>query len=112
MYREMKPELWGSHAWIFLHAVTMHYPNNPTPQDRQNMRNFFNSVQYILPCDICSQNLQRHMSRYPLTNNVLASKDSLINWLIDIHNEVNKQNHKSVYSYNKAMQKLKTSLKN
>ena len=107
----MKPELWGPHAWLFLHAVAMHYPKHPTEQDKQNIKNFFNSLQYILPCDICSRNLQKHLSRYPLTDNILTSKESLNNWLIYIHNEVNIQNHRPTYSYKKATRYLQKALR-
>ena len=35
-----------------------------------------------------------HIKKIPLTNEILSSKENLINWLILIHNEVNKINKK------------------
>ncbi|QKF94765.1 ERV/ALR sulfhydryl oxidase [Fadolivirus algeromassiliense] len=102
----MRPEVWGPHAWIFLHSITMNYPDKPSNQDKKEMKDFFSSLKYVLPCDKCSKNLQKHMIKYPLTDNVLSSRDSLIRWLIDIHNEVNRDNNKPIYSYSTAKNKL------
>ena len=88
----MKPKIWGPHAWIFLHSVTMNYPDNPTHQDKKEMKDFFNSLRYVLPCEKCSKNLQFNMMKYPLTDNMLSSRDSLVRWLIEIHNMVNLDN--------------------
>lgn len=104
----MKPEVWGPHAWIFLHSVTMNYPKDPTQQDKKEMRDFFNSLRYVLPCEKCAKSLQKHMMKCPLTDNILNSRDSLVKWLIDIHNIVNKENDKAVLSYQTAIQKIET----
>ena len=38
----MNPEVWGPHAWFFLHTVTMNYPNKPTIKDKEDNKNFVN----------------------------------------------------------------------
>ena len=91
----MKPEVWGPHAWIFLHSITLEYPNNPTNEDKLNIKNFFNSVGLVLPCQKCRLNFNSHLKKYPLTDKVLESKSSLVKWMIDIHNCVNVMNNKS-----------------
>ena len=37
----MDPEIWGPSTWIFLHTITLNYPNNPTIYDKQNYKNFY-----------------------------------------------------------------------
>ena len=32
----MEPEIWGPHAWQFLHSITLSYPDNPTFEDKNN----------------------------------------------------------------------------
>ena len=44
----MDPEIWGPSAWIFLHTITLNYPNNPTIYDKQNYKNFL--LIYIIFC--------------------------------------------------------------
>ncbi|ARF09817.1 disulfide thiol oxidoreductase, Erv1 / Alr family [Indivirus ILV1] len=85
----MKPDIWGPHAWIFLHSVTMDYPHNPTEKDKENMINFIFYLGKVLPCEKCRRNFQMHLEKNPLNSKALSSKDSLVKWMIDIHNCVN-----------------------
>lgn len=94
----MEPTIWGPHAWIFLHSITLGYPEYPTDRDKQNFKNFFENLGYILPCDKCRFNYVEHMKKYNL-DNALGSRDELIKWLVNIHNEVNNLNNKSSMSY-------------
>ena len=86
----MNPKFWGPHAWIFLHSITMNYPINPSENDKGIYKNFFHSLQFILPCQKCAYNYKRHLDEYPI-DQALDSRESLIQWLINIHNEVNKE---------------------
>jgi len=99
----MDPKIWGPHAWFFLHAVTLAYPNNPTYEEKENMLNFFNNLGNILPCDKCKIHFYTNIKKYKLTDDILSSKKSLVKWLIDIHNEVNKMTNKKVVSYDDAI---------
>ena len=102
----MNPEVWGPPAWTFLHSVTLAYPDNPSDIDKSNYENFFNTLQPILPCAKCSQNYMKHLQEDPITNN-LDSKKSLVNWLINVHNKVNKSNNKRELTYNEVMNHYK-----
>ena len=82
----MEPNIWGPHAWIFLHTTTFNYPKNPTQQNKKNMINFFESVSHILPCKICQTHFKKKLKQYPLTPNILKNRDGLVRWLIKIHN--------------------------
>lgn len=99
----MKPEIWGPHAWIFLHSITLAYPEIPTQQDKINMRNFINSLGEVLPCNKCKINFKSHLKTNPLTDKILSSRNSLIKWMIDIHNSVNKSNFKETLSYENSL---------
>ena len=46
----MDPNIWGPHAWMFLHSITLTYPEKPTNLDKTNFEMFFNSLQPVLPC--------------------------------------------------------------
>lgn len=99
----MDPTIWGPHAWTFMHCVTLSYPMEPTPEDKEYMRNFFGSLPGILPCYKCRMNFKTHISKIPLTDEVLSSKEKLVKWLIDIHNVVNQMNGKKIMSYEEAI---------
>jgi hypothetical protein len=103
----MDPNIWGPHAWMFLHTITLNYPKTPTEQDKQNYKNFFNNLLYVLPCANCAHNYQLHLKKYPI-HNFLNTRNHLIKWLIKIHNEVNTILNKPQFSYSEFKKKYKS----
>lgn len=101
----MKPEVWGPHAWIFLHSVTFDYPDDPSESIKEQYKSFFESLQIVLPCDMCRNHFKENLKKFPLTKNVLKSRKNLIEWLIDIHNNVNQSNNKPKLQYQDVVKK-------
>ena len=97
----MESEIWGPHAWQFLHSITLSYPDNPTDQDKYNHAQFFNNLKDILPCQKCRDHLSQNLQTLPIEN-YLNDKDSLFRWLVDVHNSVNVSNGKKEYSYDEV----------
>lgn len=102
----MLPEIWGQYAWNFIHLVTLDYPDNPTDIDKQNYYEFFNTLQNVLPCAKCRNNLSHHLKKYPLTDQVLSSRSNLVKWAIDLHNVVNYYTGKPMLNYIEAMNEI------
>lgn len=98
------PEVWGPGAWLFLHTITLNYPIYPTQKDKENYKKFFTSLKNVIPCKNCAKHYSENLDTYPIGNS-LNSKQDLVNWLIDIHNEVNVKNDKRKYSYNEVINK-------
>ena len=48
----------------------------------------------------------KHLQEDPISNH-LDSKKSLVNWLINVHNKVNKSNNKRQLTYNEVMNHYK-----
>lgn len=102
----MQPNIWGKYGWNFIHLVALDYPINPTSEDMDNYRNFFYSLQYVLPCQKCRLNFVNHVSKYPLTNKILSNRESLLQWTIDLHNIVNYNTGKQMLTYDEALKKI------
>tara|TARA_B100000941_G_C28472130_1_gene537019 strand:- start:195 stop:602 length:408 start_codon:yes stop_codon:yes gene_type:complete len=102
----MNPKFWGPHAWIFLHSITMNYPKEPTEKDKLIYVNFFKELQNILPCEKCAYNYKRHLEDYPIEE-ALGSREAMIQWLINIHNEVNKELDKPIYTYDQVIEEYR-----
>lgn len=98
------PKIWGPSSWNFMHYITIGYPERPNDEIKKNTYNFFMSLKYLLPCEKCRYNFNRHLEKYPLTNDILSSKDKLIDWLIQIHNEVNISTGKPAMARNQIME--------
>jgi len=99
----MEPDIWGPSAWIFLHSITLNYPDNPTNLDKIQYRNFFNSLNNVLPCLICKKNFTKHTNELPIEH-YLESKKTLSKWLVNIHNKVNIQHNKRTLTYKKFLE--------
>lgn len=99
----ISPEIWGSHGWKFMHYISFTYPINPTQEDKINYKKYFTSVGDVLPCQKCRTNFKNHLSKFPLNDNVLSTNSTLVAWLINIHNEVNKINGKKEYTLDEIL---------
>lgn len=102
----MLPEIWGPSAWKIMHAISFDYPINPTVLDKMNYYNFYNNLQYVLPCGKCRNNLADHYKNFPITQEVLSSRENLIYYVIDLHNIVNYYTNKPILTYDEALSEL------
>ena len=84
------PKIWGKPGWKFISSIVLSYPENPTDDYIDGYYSFFNNLQFVLPCEKCRYNYGKHLSKYPLTYNILYNRQSLIKWYINIRNESNK----------------------
>ena len=107
----MHPELWGPGAWKFLHSITFNYPKAPTSRDKEYHANFFNSLQNVIPCEKCAYHYYEHIKDDPIEP-ALESRDTLVRWLIKIHNKVNEDLGKPQYTYEQVIEEYKYKMMN
>ena len=87
----MLTTVWGPGMWHFLHTMSFNYPVHPTPQDRARYQRFLLSLQYILPCGKCRENLRKTMrTTLPLRPCHLVSRESLSRYVYILHETVNR----------------------
>lgn len=91
------PELWGPFFWHTIHIVALGYPKDPTYSDKKAAKEFFESLQHLIPCSICRNHYTKHIQSTPITPS-LDTREHLIQWTIDIHNEVNKMLKKPTWT--------------
>jgi len=102
----MNPKFWGPHAWIFLHSITFNYPKEPTENDKKIYVSFFKDLGNIIPCEKCAYHYRRHLEEYPIEE-ALETRETMVQWLISIHNEVNKELGKPLYTYDQVIEEYK-----
>jgi hypothetical protein len=88
----ISPTYWGPSAWKFLECVVLAYPDIPTEQNKNEIKEFFLSLRNALPCEMCREHYKTNLEKYKLNDNVLSSREKLLEWLVSIHNEVRKSN--------------------
>ena len=94
----MNQNIWGPHLWFSLHTISFNYPLKPTNEDKTNYKNFFNNLQNIIPCSVCKKNYKRHITEHPIED-FLGNRQTLVYWVIDIHNMDNAEIGKKILSY-------------
>lgn len=87
------PKIWGPHAWVFLHSMTFNYPIEPTDDEKNNYRVYFETLADTLPCEECRSSYSKFIKKGEtiLDDNALKNRSSLTKWLYYIHEAVNKK---------------------
>ena len=102
MRQNFDPTIWGPKAWFFLETITMAYPISPSEEEIKNTKLFFYTLQFVIPCEKCRNNYNKHLEIYPLSDEVLSSRDNLFKWIINMHNSVDinkKKSYEDTYKY-------------
>ena len=96
----MMTSIWGPPLWHSLHTISFNYPIKPTKEQKNQYFNFYNSLQGILPCKFCRENLIKNMKVLPLNKSIFKNRETLSIYIYDLHELVNKMlDKKSGLSY-------------
>lgn len=87
-------KIWGQCAWEFFHSVTFGYPLEPTIEEKQQYKNFFISIGYVLPCKYCRDSYTEFImsdENVILKDSDLENRETLTKWAYRLHERVNKK---------------------
>jgi len=87
-------KIWGPCAWEFFHCATFGYPLEPTEEQKQQYKNFFIVIGFVLPCKYCRDSYTEFINSDPdciLKDSDLENRDALTRWAFRLHNRVNKK---------------------
>jgi hypothetical protein len=93
----LPPAAWGPFFWHTIHITALGYPKNPTYTDKKSAKEFYESLQQLIPCPVCRTHYKKHLADVPITPH-LDSRTDLFKWTIDIHNRVNKDLGKPLFT--------------
>ena len=62
----MNVNKWGNPGWEFLHTITFNYPLNPTSEDKDRYRQYFELVGKMLPCKYCRDSYNIYIKYLPI----------------------------------------------
>jgi len=101
----MQSSKWGSHMWFYLHTVSFNYPEtNPTTEQKKNIYNLFDNLQYTLPCKYCRDSYKIFFKYFDI-NQYLNDRMGLTFYTYILHNLVNMKLNKSKISFIDAVNK-------
>ena len=97
------PNIWGPPLWFTLHNMASKYPINASHLYRTSMKDFINSLPYILPCETCKVHANICIEQYKTKlDNICKGRHELFKFFVDFHNSVNKRSNKTEMSYEDA----------
>jgi cytochrome b involved in lipid metabolism len=81
-------EIVGRRTWFFLHSVAAKYPDNPSENDKESIRNLVAALGQHYPCKLCRKHLKQQLRELrPIAVN---TRQELTVWFCELHNMVNK----------------------
>jgi hypothetical protein len=87
-----------------MHSIAAFCPLLPNEEERKHYKTFFECLQHVLPCKACSESYKKNLKVLPLTDEILKKRETILDWTIDIHNLVNEELNKKVYTKEEALQ--------
>jgi hypothetical protein len=103
MKLKMPPEVWGPLFWHTIHIVALGYPENPSYAHKKAAKEFFDSLAFLIPCDVCRKHYVQNTAIKPVTQ-YLDRRQDLLKWTIDLHNTVNASLQKPIFSEAEVIQ--------
>ena len=97
----MKKSIWGPCIWKLLHCFTIKIKDEYFVQEKNNIINTITNICANLPCPLCSTHAMQILKKYNFKN--ISTKENLIKIIFILHNEVNKNLKKTLFSYNKLI---------
>ena len=96
----MKPQQWGSSIWYLIHSIAYSIKDDDFfIRNKNSYLKFYNSLQRIIPCPICRRHFQSMMKNNDI--NDCQTKNSMIDWTISKHNNVNQKLRKQIINREK-----------
>lgn len=98
------PTVWGKHLWYYLHTSAANYPQHPSKQQKDGMKNWLCSLKWTMPCENCSMHFGKYIEKHRSSlDDICSSRDKLFTFLVDVHNQVNKRTGKPQMGIDEAV---------
>lgn len=102
------PRTWGRVTWQSMHCIADAYPEQPSDADKAAYRNWFMSLQQVLPCRGCRDHFKENLVQAGgLTEEVLSSRYKFRNFMSTFHdcvtNSILRQREREYAAKKKAM---------
>ena len=87
----------GKSSWTLLHSMAAWYPDIPTEEQQNRMKNFYTTLAEFYPCTFCAKDFEEQIEISPVQ---VESRTNLCLWLCEQHNLVNEKLGKDLYQCN------------
>jgi FAD-linked sulfhydryl oxidase len=95
----------GRASWAYLHTLAAYYPERPSTQYQQDMRDFLRAYMRFYPCGYCADTSSQEFIRNPPR---LETRQMLQMWMCEMHNEVNDRLGKPLFDCTRVDERWRT----
>jgi hypothetical protein len=91
----LSPIVWGPKGWFFLESIALGYPEEPSDDEKESMKDLILSLENLLPCGTCRYHYGEYLKNYlknKTLDTVVDDRYSLITFIIELHNDVRIRN--------------------
>ncbi|KAK2354327.1 FAD-linked sulfhydryl oxidase ERV1 [Trifolium repens] len=78
----------GRSTWTFLHTLAAQYPDNPTRQQKKDVKELVQILSQMYPCKECADHFKEVLRSNPVQ---AGSHAEFSQWLCHVHNVVNRR---------------------
>jgi hypothetical protein len=95
----IKPCWWGTHLWQTIYCMVAVYPDNPSKEQIESIRNFFKGLKYLLPCEGCQESYSKFSCDKDTNIDNLENFRTRENLIMFVYTLRNKVNSKLTHEY-------------
>jgi mitochondrial FAD-linked sulfhydryl oxidase len=96
----MDPGIWGPSTWMFLHLISISYPEKVNEEHIKKNKNFINAFKEIIPCKKCKNHFKTYLENENLDEN-LKSRNNYMKFIWRMHNNANSITDKPTMDFEK-----------
>lgn len=86
----MLTSVWGPAIWHVLHTISFNYKVHPSEEEKAQYKTFIESLQNVLPCRACRENLKKNLPLAGYGDHVYENRETFSRFIFDLHQTVNK----------------------
>lgn len=84
----------GRSSWHLFHTILARYPETPTQEERETLKNYIYLFAQVYPCGDCAAHFQKLLAKYPPQT---SGRVNAAMWGCMLHNKVNDRLGKELY---------------
>lgn len=92
----------GRATWTFLHTLAAQYPDDPTRQQKKDVKELVQILSRMYPCSECANHFNEVLRSNPVQS---GSHAEFSQWLFHVHNVVNRSISKPISCMKRPWQK-------
>ena len=106
------PEVWGESFWFVVHLGSVNAPEFIPEEKRPFYWGFIDGIPEMLVCQKCSKHAREWVEIHrPYREQICSSRDNLVSFYVDMHNNVNKRNGKPLMTKDEVYRKFSGNVK-